>query len=636
MPKHLVVGTAGHIDHGKSSLVEALTGLHPDRLKEEKLRGITIDLGFANLGFPDGSQIGFVDVPGHERFIKNMLAGVGGIDAVLLVVAADESIKPQTREHFDICRLLKVQTGVIAITKVDLVDRELVELVRLEVQDFVKGSFLESAPVVPVSVKSGLGLASLKSALQSLAESATRRDSDSAFRLPIDRCFTLHGFGTVVTGTLVYGRLRKDDEVAIYPTGLQARVRGLQVHSAPTDQAVAGQRTAINLPNLQVSQIHRGMEISVPERFSPVSTYDARIELLDTSPVSISRKTTMRLHHGTSEMVAAVRPIGARHIRPGESGLVCVVLDHPVLALPGDKFIFRQLSPAVTLGGGTILDIEPLKTRKVSARNRTEWLETLRPLDLRELLYCYAKRSALFGMTETQMLSQVVLDKASVRELVGSLVQQDRLNLVSNEPFLVMEPGSFAHLMDQVLGTLDAFHSKNPLSTGISKEQLSSGLGKACHPLALRAALSHLAEAGKIRIQNDVVSLSGRTVVLKNVESAAKAQIEDAFLRAGWKVPSLDEVLASVTVPPDQARKLVSLLAKEKRLVKISENLLYHAESIARLKGLLTDYKKQSPQIDVGKFKDLTDISRKYAIPLLEFLDRERVTRRVGDSRVIL
>jgi len=636
MAKNLVVGTAGHIDHGKSSLVEALTGLHPDRLKEEKLRGITIDLGFANLGFPDGSQIGFVDVPGHERFIKNMLAGVGGIDAVLLVVAADESIKPQTREHFDICKLLKVPAGVVAVTKADLVDWELIDLVRLEVQEFVKGSFLEAAPIVPVSVKSGLGLANLTAALRDLAQATTRRNSDAAFRLPIDRCFTLHGFGTVVTGTLLSGKLSREDEVAIYPSGLRSRVRGLQVHSAPTDEAVAGQRTAVNLPNLEVSQIHRGMEISVPGRFSPVSTCDARIQLLGTSPVSISRKTTLRLHHGTLEVVAALRPIGSRHIQPGESGFVRVVLDHPVLALPGDKFIFRQLSPAVTLGGGTILDIEPLKIRKASSRNRTEWLESLQPLDLRELLHSYVKRNALFGMTESQMLSQIVLDKAAARKLAGSLVQEGRLKVVSDEPFLVMESDSFAQLMDQVLGYLDAFHNKNPLSTGISKEQLNSGLGKTCDPLALKTALSHLAEAKKILIQNDLVSLSGRIVVLKGVESAAKAQIEEAFLRAGWKVPALDEVLASVTLPADQARKLVSLLAKEKRLVRISENLLYHAESIARLKELLTDYKKQSAQIDVGKFKDLTEISRKYAIPLLEFLDRERVTRRIGDHRVIL
>ena len=388
MARNLVVGTAGHIDHGKSSLIEALTGSHPDRLKEEKLRGITIDLGFANLGFPDGSQIGFIDVPGHERFIKNMLAGVGGIDAVLMVVAADESIKPQTREHFDICRLLKIPAGVVAITKVDLVDPELVELVRLEVQEFLRGSFLEGAPIVPVSVKSGLGLASLTDTLRRLTETTTKRDSNAAFRLPIDRCFTLHGFGTVVTGTLLSGKLRKEDEVALYPTGLRARVRGLQVHSTSTNEAVAGQRTAVNLPNLEVNQIHRGMEIAVPQRFSPVSTCDARIELLVTSPISIRRKTTLRLHHGTLEVVAALRPIGSRHIQPGEGGFVRVVLDDPVLALPGDKFIFRQLSPAVTLGGGTILDIEPKKTRKVSSRNRLEWLESLQPLDLRELLYC--------------------------------------------------------------------------------------------------------------------------------------------------------------------------------------------------------------------------------------------------------
>jgi len=636
MARNLVVGTAGHIDHGKSSLIEALTGLHPDRLKEERLRGITIDLGFANLGLSDGSQIGFVDVPGHERFIKNMLAGVGGIDAVLLVVAADESIKPQTKEHFDICKLLKVSAGLVAITKADLVDSELTELVTLEVQEFVKGSFLEQAPIIPVSARSGLGLADLTDALRKLADATPHRNSKAAFRLPIDRCFTLHGFGTVVTGTLLSGTLKKEDEVAIYPAGLKARVRGLQVHSRATDEVVAGQRTAVNLPNVEVSQIHRGMEISVPERFSLVSTCDARIELLDCSPISISRKTKMRFHHGTSEIVCALRPIGLRQIQPGNCGLVRISLDHSVLALPGDRFIVRQLSPAVTLGGGTILDIGPLKTRKIAARDSVEWLESLHPPDLRELLYCYVKRSAFFGMTEAQILSQVILDKGAVRVVVRSLMKEGRLRLVSEEPFLVIEPTSFTQLIEQVVSYLDVFHKKNPLSTGISKEQLTSGLGKTCHPLALKAAFSQLVETKIILIENELVSLSGRKVVLNGEESAAKAKIEEAFLRAGWKVPILDEVLTTVTVPPDQAKKLVSLLAKEKRLVKISENLLYHAESIARLKRLLTDYKKESPQIDIGKFKDLTEISRKYAIPLLEFLDRERVTRRVGDSRVIL
>jgi len=636
MAKNLVVGTAGHIDHGKSSLVEALTGLHPDRLKEEKLRGITIDLGFANLSFPDGSQVGFVDVPGHERFIKNMLAGVGGIDAVLLVVAADESIKPQTREHFDICRLLKIPAGLVAITKVDLVDPELVELVKLEIQELITGSFLEGAPIVPVSVKSGLGLANIADTLKRLSDSAALRNADAAVRLPIDRCFTLHGFGTVVTGTLLSGKLSRDDEVVIYPAGLRTRVRGLQVHSASTDMAVAGQRTAVNLPNLEVSQIHRGMELSVPARFSPVSVWDARVDLLDSAQFSIRRKTAVRIHHGTSEVVAVIRPIGSRHLHPGENGFVRVVLDHPVLALPGDRFIFRQLSPAVTLGGGTVLDIEPAKIRKSTPSHRIEWLESLQPLALRELLYCYVRRNSCYGMTESQILSQTVLSRTATRELVSSLISEGRLKQISEEPFLVMAPASFAQLTDQVRDYLDAFHSKNPLATGISREQLNSGLGNNCHPLALKAALSHLTAEKKILIQNDLVSLSGRSVVLKGAESAAKAQIEEVFLRAGWKVPALDQVLALVTIPPDQARKLVSLLAREKRLVKISENLLFHAESIARLKQLLTEYKKQSAQIDVGKFKDLTDISRKYAIPLLEFLDREKVTRRVGDHRVIL
>ena len=634
MIKNVIVGTAGHIDHGKSSLVEALTGVHPDRLKEEQERGITIDLGFASLQLDDRLQLGFVDVPGHERFIKNMLAGAGGIDVVLLVVAANESIMPQTREHFEICRLLNIQTGLVAVTKADLVDSEFLELVRLEVQEFLKGSFLQAAPIVSVSAKSGLGLMALKESLLKVCSTVPSREMRAVFRLPVDRCFTLRGFGTVVTGTLVSGTLRKEDEVEIYPARIRTRIRGLEVHSASVEQAFAGQRTAINLTSAEVSQIHRGMEVSVPDRFCPVSTCTAKIELLPSSPVQLAKKTQTRFHLGTAELMATLKPVAREGIQPGQTGFVRIQLDRPILMLPGDRFIFRRLSPMETLGGGTVLDVEPTKLR--DAGRAVQFLKSIESLNLCELICSLAERNGLRGLDESEVLSQTAVEKHTARDLVKTLVTQSRLRLVSEEPYQVISPAIFAQLMDRIVKCLDTFHHQNPLLAGIPKEQLYSSGVKGCRPQAFRAALNELAAKQRIVVENDLVRLAGSTVVLGQAETAAKAHIEQAFLEAGWKVPSVDEVLATLSVPRDQAQKLVALLVKEVRLIKISENLIFHSTSIERLRRLLSEYKKQDNRIDVGKFKDLTEISRKYAIPLLEFLDRERVTRRVGDSRLIL
>jgi selenocysteine-specific elongation factor len=634
MTKSVIVGTAGHIDHGKSSLVEALTGVHPDRLKEEQERGITIDLGFASLQPDSCLQVGFVDVPGHERFIKNMLAGVGGIDVVLLVVAADESIMPQTREHFDICRLLNIQSGLVAVTKADLVNSELLELVRLEVREFLRGSFLETAPIVPVSAKSGLDLSALKESLLKVCAAAPSRQTDAVFRLPVDRCFTLRGFGTVVTGTLVSGTLRKADEVEIYPSRIRARIRGIEVHSTPVEQAFAGQRTAVNLINVEVNQIHRGMEVSVPDRFSPVSTCSAKIDLLASSPAPLTKKTQTRFHLGTAELMATLKPLAREPIQPGQSGFVRIQLDRRILMLPGDRFIFRRLSPMETLGGGTVLDVEPGKLRGTG--QAIKFLRSIESLNLSELICCLADRNGLRGLDESELLSQTTAEKHAVRDLIKRLAAQGRLKLVSEEPYQMICSAAFGQLMDAIIKCLETFHRQNPLMTGIPREQLYSGSVKGCRPLAFRAALSELAEKQKVEVDNDLVRLAGTNVVLSQAEAAAKARIAEAFQEAGWKVPAVDEVLVTLSVPRDEARKLVALLVKEGRLIKISENLIFHSETIQRLRQLLSDYKKQSNRIDIGKFKDLTEISRKYAIPLLEFLDRERVTRRVGDSRLIL
>jgi selenocysteine-specific elongation factor len=634
--KNIVVGTAGHIDHGKSSLVKALTGTDPDRLREEKERGITIDIGFANLKLSPELQVGFVDVPGHERFIKNMLAGIGGIDAVLLVVAGDESIMPQTREHFDICKLLKIQRGVVAITKTDLLDPEMIEIIRAELREYLRDSFLENAPVVPVSSASGFGLDDLKTALRSVAESVPSRDTGSVFRLPIDRCFTLHGFGTVVTGTVISGTIRKEDEVEIYPTGKKARIRNLQVYGGMVGEAFAGQRAALNLLNLEVSEIQRGMQLSIPDRFRPITSFCAQVHLLKHSPIPLKSHTQVRVHHGTSELLGSLSPIGSKEILPGQTCFAEVVCRNPALAIPGDAFILRRISPMVTVGGGTVLSTLPKRASEKNADRTIEYLKIFENGSLKEKIMGLTRRSLPMEISEGQILSQTLAQKTTIQEIFRDLAKSKQLRILSESPYAVMDMSCFIELAERALKAVKEFHAKEPLSAGILKGQLHSASLRGTSQIVLRAILDYLEGERLVSVDEDRVKIGGHELVLNEQETFAKQQIERVFLTAGWKVPALDDVLATVPIPRDQARQLVAILTKEKRLIKISDTLFFHATSIAQLRNRLAEYRKASEKIDIGAFKDLTSISRKYAIPLLEYLDRERITKRVGDSRLIL
>src|SRR5690348_13448160 len=425
--KHVIVGTAGHIDHGKSALIEALTGTNPDRLEEEKRRGITIDLGFAFLEL-DGVRFGFVDVPGHERFVRNMLAGVGGIDLFVLVIAADESIKPQTREHFDICRLLGIPRGVVAITKCDLVDADVLGLVRLEVEDFVRGSFLEGAPIVPVSARTGAGLDAFKKALIEVARSAARKNISGHFRLPIDRSFAMKGFGTVVTGTLVSGALKTGDEAEIYPVGRRVRVRGLHSGGQAIERAVAGQRTAVNLAGVEHSDVARGMLLAPVGVFEPTARADVRITLLE-SAKPLKNRTRVHFHQGTAERIAEIVLLEGDELHPRASGLAQLRLEDETLLLPGDRFILRQFSPVVTIGGGVVIDALAPRHRRndpavlpllktLEGSSREEILAALlgrlgRPLAVSEII-------ARTGWTETEIRGAVsaLATKKTVRVIV--------------------------------------------------------------------------------------------------------------------------------------------------------------------------------------------------------------------------
>ncbi len=628
--KAVIVGTAGHIDHGKTALVKALTGIDADRLEEEKRRGITIDIGFAHLEVRgrngDTLRLGFVDVPGHERFVRNMLAGVGGIDLVLLVIAADESIKPQTREHFDICRLLSIQRGMTVLTKSDTVDNETLDVVRLEVEDFLRGSFLENAPIIPVSSLTGAGMDTLKQALAEVAAEVPTRDSEALARLPIDRVFTMRGFGTVVTGTLISGTINKEDELEIFPTGRRVRVRGVQVHGSTAEKAIAGQRTAVNLVGATTGDLSRGMMLGPPGTFRTTDRLDVSLTLLP-SARPLKDRARVHLHAYTSETIAEVRLHGRKQVDPGQTAYAQLRTAERLLLVPGDRFIIRQFSPVVTIGGGVALDSIPVL--KVPAEATATFLRNIEAGAPLEVLSARVARRGKSGISIADLVAETGWRPTRIRSIAKDLPE----TLVATGDFLI-SADAWRQLRRSMLITIEEFHKANPLVPGVSKEALREKLDVA-EPVS-SAALESLVRENKIEASGEFVRLPGRGVVMKDEEAESKKIIEQAFSSAGLKVPALAQVMAGLKVDKTRAQKIVTLLLRDKTLVKVSDELVFHRSALEELRRQLGIYKTKSTNIDVGAFKDLTGVSRKYAIPLLEYLDRERVTKRVGDQRVIL
>ncbi len=647
--KSIIVGTAGHIDHGKTALVRALTGIDADRLEEEKRRGITIDLGFAHMDLPgnDGNpcRLGFVDVPGHERFVRNMLAGVGGIDLVLLVVAADESIKPQTREHFDILRLIGVQRGITVLTKSDAVDADTLDVVKLEVEDFLRGTFLEApgSPIIAVSSLTGAGLDDLKKAIVQAAEDVRPRDARALARLPIDRVFTMKGFGTVVTGTLISGTIRKEDELEVFPTGHRVRVRGVQVHGETAKAAVAGQRTALNLVGASTEELGRGMLLAAVDSFSATRFVDVQLQLLSSAPHSLRSRSRVHFHAHTMEATAEVRLHGSARMVAGETHFARLVLPEPALLLPGDRFIVRQFSPVITIGGGQVLDAAPLISQKGRKRKPSGALEGAIFADTltafasakRELiLLARIRRRGQSGLSLREAAAETGWKRDEIAELALRLSNQKSLLRFHERMFAEPE---FDLAQKSLRDAVAAFHSKDPLRPAMAKGELqeeSRAFEMATELFG--AVLIELLLKKQIEVAGDLVRLPGHGAQMKDDEVESKKKIEDAFLSAGLKVPALPDVLSALTVDKTRAQKIVTLLLRDKSLVKISDDLVFHRSALEELRRIIAAHKQKAPKMDVAKFKELTGVSRKYAIPLLEYLDRERVTRRVGDVREIL
>jgi selenocysteine-specific elongation factor len=627
--RHVVAGTAGHIDHGKSSLVLALTGIDPDRLKEEKERGITIDIGFAHLDLGNGLTLGIVDVPGHERFVKNMLAGVGGIDLVMLIIAADEGVMPQTREHLAICQLLRVRSGLVVLTKADLAEPEWRELVQDDIRGFLRGTFLAGAPIVPVSAKTGEGLPALREALTALARAVPPRGTDATFRLPIDRVFTIRGFGTVVTGTVAAGELALDERAEVYPRALQAKVRGIQTHGQPVTSAVAGQRAAVNLQGVERAAIERGDVLSLPGLLQPTYMLDATCELLADAPAPLRTRQRVRFHTGTSEVMARVHPIGGT-IEPGQTGYVQLRLEAPVIALPGDRYVIRSYSPMVTIGGGELLDVAPAKARAGPAQvARLRALETGEPA---AILEAHIQRVGGGGARTAELRARIPFGPEALRGYLQDLVARGRVFVVDREWYVHAETAE--RLRRDAVAALATFHAREPLKPGMSKEELRTRLGGLEERVFL-ALLERFAATGDLVVDKDKVRGAGHAVRLTPAQQAASDRLETEFREAGVAPPTLDEAFARLGLTGPTASAMAQLLVESRRLVRIREGLYFHAEplqvAVERVLGFLREHRAITPQ----EIKDLLGISRKYAIPLLEWLDAQRLTVRVGDKRVL-
>jgi len=630
--KSIVVGTAGHIDHGKTALVKALTGIDADRLAEEKRRGITIDLGFAHLNLAGANgetlHIGFVDVPGHERFVRNMLAGVGGIDLVLLVIAADESIKPQTREHFDILQLLGVRRGLTVLTKSDAVDAETLDVVRLEVEEFLRGTFLDNPKsIIAVSSLTGAGLDDLKRALIAAAADVRPRDSLALARLPVDRVFTMKGFGTVVTGTLVAGTIRREEEMEAFPTGQRVRVRGVQVHGQPAESAVAGQRTALNLAGASTDDLSRGMTLAPVSTFAATRRLDVRLDLLSSAPRPLKSRTRVHFHSNSMETIAEITLHAVKQLAPGSQAFARLKLPEAALLLPGDRFIIRQFSPVVTIGGGVVLDPAPVPRMPALEG----FLEVLAAGDPEPMLKARIARRGHGGIPMSQLSAETGWTRNFIEVRLTEAVKEVRVLRIGD---LFVDASAIVRLQQLILSLVEGFHRRNPLVGGIAREALREQVKASAEVFA--ASLDRLSREKKIEAADDLVRLPGHGVVMKDEEAESKKQIEAAFAGAGLKVPALQEVIAGLKVDKARAQKIVTLLLRDKLLVKVSEELVFHRSALEELRRLVAAQKARSPKMDVAQFKELTGVSRKYAIPLLEYLDRERVTKRVGDAREIL
>jgi len=630
--EQLIIGTAGHVDHGKTVLIKALTGIDTDRFQEEKERGISIDLGFAPFKLPDGRLAGVVDVPGHERFIHNMLAGAAGMDLVMLVVDATEGVMPQTREHLDILELLGTKNGIVVITKIDLVEEEWRELVRDEIKEELQGTFLEKSPIVSVSAIKGQGLEELKSLIDDLTSDLEARDSSGPLRLPVDRSFVISGFGTVVTGTLVQGSVRVGDTVAIVPPDLEVRVRNIQVHDADVQEAKAGTRVALNLSGLEKDRVLRGSVISNPGYYRQTDLIDVTVKLLEKAPRKLKNLDPVHFFLGTARTVARLHLLDRKELEPGQSALVQCRLEKPLVAERGDPFVIRSYSPMTTIGGGKVLDPYPAKHR----RFRPDVIERLNELKQApsaggDSAFVRRKLEELKAADITRLVKETRLGKDKVETILEELAAQ---NLVEKIGSVYIISAVLKEYEDTLLAELKKYHREKPLDPGMSRARLKGFLPTAFNQRDYDALLETLQSRELIAIKSDLVSLHGFKAEPSTEDSIILEKLSDIY-RSGWfQPPSAKEALEKIQVSQVRKEELFNYLVSNGILVKISEELFFHRDAYNEALNLLRKHFREHQQLTLAEFRDLSGSSRKFAQALLEHFDQAKITRRIEDYRV--
>ncbi len=631
--KHVVLGTAGHIDHGKTSLVKALTGVDTDRLKEEKERGITIELGFTFLDLPSGIRLGIVDVPGHERFVKHMVAGAWGIDLVALVIAADEGVMPQTKEHLDICSLLKVKKGLIILTKIDLVDQEFLDLVQEEVRDAVKDTFLKGSPILTVSANTGQGIPQLISVLDQLANEVEERSSDGLFRLPIDRVFIMRGFGTVVTGTVVSGSIGLGETLEVLPPSLQGKARNIQVYNRSVESAKAGQRTAINIQGIEASNINRGDVLVRPQTLTPTRVIDVYLEYLPSAQRPLRNRTTHRFHIGTNLATASIYLLDQEELAPGDGGFAQMRLDRPIVALPQDRFVIRGSSIIQTCGGGVILDTHPGKHKRFSKKEISD-LITLRDGSGEEAIRQHILYAGVGGVSLTDLVQRVAMSPHEIEAILLRMVERRELILIEPERLKVVDWSQYQELMGMTLMQLREFHGRFPMKSGLSKEELRTKLPEEVDIKLFQILIGELIQTEKIVLERDKLRLAEHRVSSSDGKGLVK-KVEEAILKGGLQPPSPKDLADEWSEEEEGVQAVFEHLAHEGTLIKIKSGIYFHRIPFEQVKENLIQYLRRNGEITTPQFKEMTGISRKYAIPLIEYFDQIKLTLRLGDRRVL-
>lgn len=627
----VIMGTAGHIDHGKTTLIKALTGIDCDRLSEEKKRGITIELGFAFLDLGEGSRLGIVDVPGHEKFVKNMVAGATGIDFVVLAIAADEGIMPQTREHLEICQLLGVSTGVVALTKTDMVDAEWLEMVEEEVAAYLEPTFLGGAPIIPVSAHTGDGLETLKDELRTLmGEFKPKRRSD-LFRLPVDRVFTMKGHGTVVTGTMISGSISVGDEALLYPGEAETKVRGLQSHGETVDTAQAGRRTAINLHGLEVDDIKRGDVLARPGSLFPSDVWDIELTVLESSHLPLKHRREIHFHHGAREVLARIHLLDRDDIKPGETVVCQVRFSEPLAGVYGDRIVLRSFSPLRAFAGGRI--IGPVGHRVKRNSGAVEQLKLLASDKPEEVAAAQLELAGPAGVSFAELLTMTNLETKGLEKTLGLLGGQQKAVLFDKETRRYAGGELVAGLSESLLSFLNEFHKKDSMKPGVQRGELASSWGRELPPKLFHFVLERLLKKGDVVAEQEVIKLKGHKVSLASDQEKVRETVLAAYRDGGATPPNLKDVLEPLGMDFKEASGVFRLLQDQGEIVRLKDDMYYHCAALDGIKEKMLGFFADNEDMSAPDFKGITGLSRKYLIPVLEHFDKEKLTVRVGDVR---